>query len=205
MRVSTDQPTGYWSPPELPQTSQKPPPALHDHSPINIYDYTNPYPPPLSNSVRNPDHQSSVTDPTGYPADVERASLQDYIPDPTYHITKTEGVRFTTESSRPTRKASETYSAPFTKPPAWNLNYKIGSGACGTVFLEKVQMHRMRYPELWALKRISRSLPNFPVKRYQAEIHNLQALSNVSFPLNCVLSSQALVSFDPFPSYQQHQ
>ena len=67
------------------------------------------------------------------------------------------------------------------EPPAWTLTYRIGSGAFGTVFLEKVQTREMESPELWAVKRIPRALPNFPAKRYQAEVKNLQALSNVIF------------------------
>ena len=84
-------------------------------------------------------------------------------------------------------KAVEVHAAPVREPPAWRLNYRIGSGACGTVFLEKVQTRRMGFPELWAVKRIPRALPNFPIKRYQAEIKNLQALSAVSFSPTCVL------------------
>lgn len=74
------------------------------------------------------------------------------------------------------------------EPPAWKLDCKIGRGAFGTVFLEKVQTRGMYFPELWAVKRISRDLPNFPTKQYQAEIKNLQALSNVSSVQNCILS-----------------
>ncbi|PUU73944.1 kinase-like domain-containing protein [Tuber borchii] len=64
------------------------------------------------------------------------------------------------------------------EPPAWKLNCKIGRGAFGTVFLEKVQRHGIESPELWAVKKIPRDLPNFPTKQYQAEIKNLRALSN---------------------------
>ena len=71
--------------------------------------------------------------------------------------------------------------APVREPPAWRLNYKIGSGACGTVFLENVQTRDMKSPELWAVKRVPRAFPNFTFKRYQAEIKNLEALSRVSF------------------------
>ena len=71
--------------------------------------------------------------------------------------------------------------APVRDPPAWRMNYKIGTGACGTVFLENVQIPGMESPELWAVKRIPRDLPNFTFKRYQAEIKNLQALASVSF------------------------
>ena len=83
--------------------------------------------------------------------------------------------------------AVEVCATPVREPPAWRLNYRIGSGACGTVFLEKVQTRQMEFPELWAVKRIPRALPNFPIKRYQAEIKNLQALSAVSFAPTCVL------------------
>ena len=91
-------------------------------------------------------------------------------------------------ASEPAPEETEVYGAPVREPPAWKLNYRIGSGAFGTVFLEKVQTRRMEFPELWAVKRISRELPHFPTKQYQAEIKNLQALSNVSFVRNCILS-----------------
>ena len=74
---------------------------------------------------------------------------------------------------------------PVRDPPAWKLNYKIGTGACGTVFLENVQKLGMKSPELWAVKRIPRALPNFTFKRYQAEIKNLQLLARVSFAWAC--------------------
>ena len=74
------------------------------------------------------------------------------------------------------------------EPPAWGLNHKIGTGAFGTVFLEKVQIRGVESPELWAVKRISRALPNFPLKQSQAEIKNFQTLSNVSFVRTCLLS-----------------
>jgi len=45
-------------------------------------------------------------------------------------------------------EAVEDRTAPVREPPAWRLNYGIGSGPCGTVFLEKVQTHRMEFPEL---------------------------------------------------------
>jgi len=67
------------------------------------------------------------------------------------------------------------------REPTWRLNYKIGSGAYGTVFLENVQTPDMKSPELWAIKRIPRAFPNFTFKRYQAEIENLEALARVSF------------------------
>jgi len=81
-----------------------------------------------------------------------------------------------------------TYGALVREPPAWRLDYKIGTGAFGTVFLENVQTRGMESPELWAVKRISRALPNFPSKQSQAEIKNLQTLSNVSFVQTCLLS-----------------
>jgi len=74
------------------------------------------------------------------------------------------------------------------EPLAWRLNYKIGTGGFGTVFLEKVQTRGMEFPELWAVRKISRALPNFPSKQSQAEIKNLQVLSKVSFVQACVLS-----------------
>jgi len=78
--------------------------------------------------------------------------------------------------------------APVRESPAWKLNCKIGSGAFGTVFLEKVQTREMGSPELWAVKRLSRTVPNFPAKQYQSEVKNLQTLSNVSFVKTCALS-----------------
>ncbi|PUU79976.1 kinase-like domain-containing protein [Tuber borchii] len=72
----------------------------------------------------------------------------------------------------------EVYRTSISEPPAWRLNYRIGSGAFGTVFLEKVQTRGMESPELWAVKRIPRNLPNFSPKQSQAEIKTLQALSN---------------------------
>ena len=80
-----------------------------------------------------------------------------------------------------TPEEMEVHGAPVREPPAWKLNYKIGSGTFGTVFLEKVQTCGMEFPELWAVKKISRDLPNFPAKQYQNEVKNLQALSNVSY------------------------
>ena len=74
------------------------------------------------------------------------------------------------------------------EPPAWRLNYKIGAGACGAVFLENVHIPEMKSPELWAVKRISRTLSNFTFKRYQAKIMNLQALAGVSFAGTCIIS-----------------
>jgi len=66
-----------------------------------------------------------------------------------------------------------TRHAPVREPPAWRLNYKIGTGACGSVFLENVHIIGMKSPELWAVKRIPRDLANFTFKRYEAEINNL--------------------------------
>ena len=83
------------------------------------------------------------------------------------------------KTSRPTPE--ELDSSPVREPPAWNLNYKIGTGTFGIVFLEKVQMHGMESPELWAVKRLSRTTPSFPAREYDNEIKNLKALSDVSF------------------------
>ena len=88
------------------------------------------------------------------------------------------------------------HCAPVREPPVWRLDYEIGTGACGTVFLEIVQVPRMKSPELWAVKRIPRALPNFTFKRYQAEINNLQALAGVSFAQACVISQPAFGLFN---------
>ena len=85
-------------------------------------------------------------------------------------------------------KAAELYCAPDIGPPAWSMNYIIGTGAYGTVFLENVHLHGMESPELWAVKRIPRAVPNFTPKRYQAEINNLQALARESFSRTFILS-----------------
>ncbi|PUU73158.1 kinase-like domain-containing protein, partial [Tuber borchii] len=61
--------------------------------------------------------------------------------------------------------------------PAWDWKCQIGGGATGTVFLEMNKSHRKEFPQLLAVKVIPRALPNFTFKRYQAEIHNLQALA----------------------------
>ena len=74
------------------------------------------------------------------------------------------------------------------EPLAWRLDRKIGTGTLGTVFLEKVQTHEIKSPELWAVKRISKAVPNFPVRNYQAEVKNLRALLNVSFIQTHILS-----------------
>jgi len=79
------------------------------------------------------------------------------------------------------------YGVPVREPPDWGLNCRIGSGAFGTVFLERVLTFGAEFPELWAVKRISRHLQHFPTKQYRAEIRNLQALSKVSFVPNCTL------------------
>jgi len=84
-----------------------------------------------------------------------------------------------------------THRAPVKEPPAWRLDYIIGTGAYGTVFLENVHLPGMQSPELWAVKRIPQTLPNFTFKRYQAEIRNLQALAGVSFTRTCILSKPA--------------
>ena len=81
---------------------------------------------------------------------------------------------------------------PVREPPAWRLNYKIGSGACGTVFLEYVQTLDMKSPELWAVKRIPQAFPNFTFKRYQAEIKNLEALARVSLSRTHTISQPTL-------------
>ena len=86
--------------------------------------------------------------------------------------------------------------SPVREPPAWRLDYKIGTGACGTVFLENVQTLGMKSPELWAVKRIPRALPNFTFKRYQAEIKNLQLLARVSFAWACSVILPALNLFN---------
>jgi len=112
----------------------------------------------------------------------------------TYHL-----ITWWTEprgsAPEPAPEGSVACGAPVREPPFWKLDYIIGSGALGTVFLEKVQTSGMEFPELWAVKRIPRTLPNFPSKRFQNEIKNLQALSNVCFAQQCVLSPWALVSF----------
>jgi len=94
------------------------------------------------------------------------------------------------QASEPAPEETEACDALVREPPAWKLNYNIGSGAFGSVFLEKVQTREMEFPELWAVKRILRGLQHFPTKQYQAEIKNLQTLSkfNVSFVQNCILS-----------------
>ena len=71
--------------------------------------------------------------------------------------------------------------APVSEPPAWKLNYKIGTGAYGNVFLEHVQRPGIKYSELWAVKRIPQALQSFTPKQYQAEINNLKLLARVSF------------------------
>jgi len=80
------------------------------------------------------------------------------------------------------------HRAPVREPLAWRLDYIIGTGAYGTVFLENVHLPGMQSPELWAVKRIPQTLPKFTPKRYQAEIKNLQALARVSFAQTCILS-----------------
>jgi len=77
--------------------------------------------------------------------------------------------------------------APVREPPAWKLDYRIGGGISGSVFLEKVQTRGMGSPELWAVKRIPKTVLNLPARRYQEEVKNFQALLNVS------LSNLALV------------
>ena len=87
----------------------------------------------------------------------------------------------------PAPEEAGVYCAP-REPPAWKLDYKIGSGAFGTVFLEKVQTYGMVPPELWAVKRIPKDVPNFSVGRSRVEVKNLQALSKVSFIHPCLVS-----------------
>ena len=89
----------------------------------------------------------------------------------------------------------EVHGATVREPPAWKLNYEIGHGACGTVFLEKVKTRGMSCAELWAVKRIPKAVPNFDVRRYREEVRNLQELSNVSFAQISLVSQRALVSF----------
>ena len=95
-----------------------------------------------------------------------------------------------------TNLAPGVHNAPVREPPDWKLNYRIGSGTFGTIFLEKVHTRGMGSPELWAVKRIPKVVPNFPTKRYQEEVKNLQALSNVSFVQAYLFSQRALVSFN---------
>ena len=99
---------------------------------------------------------------------------------------------------RPEPEAVGARCAPVREPPAWKLNYRIGTGACGIVFLEKVHIPGMKSPELWAVKRIPRALPNFAFKRYHAEINNLQLLARVSIGGSraCIVLLLALVLFN---------
>ena len=78
------------------------------------------------------------------------------------------------------RQAAGVSRAPVREQQAWRLDYIIGTGAYGTVFLENVHLRGMKSPELWAVKRIPQTLPSFTSKRFQAEITNLEALSRVS-------------------------
>jgi len=75
----------------------------------------------------------------------------------------------------------EVNNTPVRGLPTWRLNYTIGSGAFGTIFLEEVQTREMESPKLCAVKRIPRAIPNFPAKRFQEEVKNQQALSKVCF------------------------
>ena len=77
--------------------------------------------------------------------------------------------------------AVEAHGAPVMGSPPWKFNYEIGKGSMGIVFLEKVQTRRMDSPELWAVKRLLRNVPNFTAKQYQSEVKNSQMLPNVSF------------------------
>ena len=80
------------------------------------------------------------------------------------------------------------HHAPVREPSAWKLGYIIGSGTLGTVFLEKVHFYGMKSPELWAVKRIRRTMLNFPQGRYRAEIKNVRTLARVSFAQTFILS-----------------
>jgi len=84
------------------------------------------------------------------------------------------------------------HGGPLREPPAWKLNYEIGHGTFGTVFLEKVQTRGMDFPELWAVKRTSKVVPNFPARQYQEEVRNLQALSSVSFVQTSLVSQKGI-------------
>jgi len=53
----------------------------------------------------------------------------------------------------------------------------------------------MDFPELWAVKRIPKAVPNFPARQYQEEVRNLQALSSVSLVQTFLVSQRALVPF----------
>ena len=50
-------------------------------------------------------------------------------------------------SSSPEPELVGSHCAPVREPSAWRLNYKIGTGACGTVFLENVHLPGMKSPE----------------------------------------------------------
>ena len=91
-------------------------------------------------------------------------------------------------TSYPSPRRRRTHRSLVREPPAWRLNYKIGTGACGSVFLENVHIIGMKSHELWAVKRIPRDLPSFTFKRYEAEINNLQALARVSIAPPFVVS-----------------
>ncbi|PUU77879.1 kinase-like domain-containing protein [Tuber borchii] len=90
---------------------------------------------------------------------------------------------------------------PVIEPPAWKLNYKIGTGAYGNVFLEHVQRPGMESPELWAV--IPRALSKFTFKRYEAEINNLQALSRhewfVKFYCTCQDTEYMYIAMEYIP------
>ena len=88
----------------------------------------------------------------------------------------------------PSRKAAGVPRAPLSEQQTWRLDYIIGTGAYGTVFLENVHLPGMKSPELWAVKRIPQTLPSLTYKRYQAEIKNLEALSRVSIPRTRTIS-----------------
>ncbi|PUU77878.1 kinase-like domain-containing protein [Tuber borchii] len=116
-------------------------------------------------SILPHDHNATNTDPTATPQDDDR-----FDSSPTNSSLSAR--------TRPSKKYPRNdHHAPVREPPTWRLNYKIGTGAYGTVFLENVQTPGMKSPELWAVKRIPQTLPNFTFKRYQAEINNLQLLA----------------------------
>ncbi|PUU77870.1 kinase-like domain-containing protein [Tuber borchii] len=119
----------------------------HYYAPLSSYFYNYPEPSPLTTS------DEGDSSPIGYPSP----------PPPT--------------PPAPEPQAVGSHYTPVSQPPAWRLNYEIGTGGSGTVFLENVHIPGMKSPELWAVKRISRTLPNFTFKRYEAEINNLQTLA----------------------------
>ena len=104
----------------------------------------------------------------------------------------------------PSRKAAGVSRAPLSEQQTWRLDYIIGTGAYGTVFLENVHLRGMKSPELWAVKRIPQTLPNFTFKRYQAEIRNLEALSRVSIQDSHHLIADIRLVFFPTSGLVSH-